>query len=384
MRFVSILILSFLAWEASSQLYSREDLKRGNTILLENVNFFSGKTDLLPSSKTELDTLSQYLLDYPMLAIELVGHTDIEGDKKVNKKISEKRAKEVKAYLVGKGVEAERLNAIGKGGTKPIIDKSSPFNQRIEFVVISNPGVKKSRKAKKILKNTGSDTSNQKRVALIIGNSNYTNSPVLKNPINDANTMASTLDDLGFEVEKIIDASYSSMLQGLKNFSKSINNADVVLFYYAGHGIQVGEKNYILPTDVSFDDGQSDVHLEAISLDVVLQILEYTNKKSLNMVILDACRNNPFKTWARGGDEGLAEVKAPSGTLVAYSTSPGSVAFDGDGENGLYTSVLIDQLQIAQRIEDVFINTRVLVEEQSNGKQSPWELARLRGKFYLK
>lgn len=383
MRYLVYILLFIESTAILAQGFSRENLKKGNTVLLENVNFFSNKTDILESSFSELDTLAIYLKEYPMLAIELVGHTDIEGDKNTNKKISLKRARLVREYLIKKGIQSDRLNAIGKGGTKPIIKESSPFNQRMEFVVMSNPGVKRPVKARKVLKNPGTDTSEQKRVALIIGNSDYDSSPVLKNPVNDANKMSSTLKNLGFDVEKIVDASYNKMLDGLKKFSKSINNADVVLFYFAGHGIQVGDRNYLLPTDVKLENGQSDVHLESISLDVVLQLMEYTNKKSLNMVILDACRNNPFKTWARGGNEGLAEIKAPSGTLVAYATSPGSVAFDGNGDNGLYTSVLIEQLKISQRIEDVFINTRVKVEEQSDGKQSPWELARLRGKFFL-
>lgn len=339
---------------------------------------------MIISSVGELDTLANYLLESPMMAIELVAHTDIDGDSQENAEISKRRALNVQEYLIQKGVEASRINAIGRGSSKPIVSESSPFNQRMEFVVMSNPGVARAPKAKKVLRHSGVDTSKQKRVALIIGNSEYQNSSVLKNPINDANTMSQTLGDMGFEVHKILDATYGTMLNGLKKFSKSINNADVVLFYFAGHGIQVGDRNYLLPTDVHFQNGKSDVHLESISLEVVLRLMEYTNKKSLNMVILDACRNNPFKTWERGGNDGLAEVKAPSGTLIAFSTSPGSVALDGEGNNGLYTSVLIDQLKVSQRIEDVFINTRVLVEEQSDGRQSPWELARLRGKFFLR
>ncbi|MEQ9405775.1 MAG: caspase family protein [Cyclobacteriaceae bacterium] len=384
MRIIIYHILLLCILTAFSQSFTRNDLKRGNTVLLENVNFFSNKTEMLPSSLSELDTLAQYMDEYPLLAIELVGHTDTEGDKKFNKKISQKRASAVRNYLIKKGVDEKRVNAIGMGDNKPLTKESNPFNQRMEFVVISNPGVKRPKKAKKILKEPGRDTSNQKRVALVIGNSNYENSSVLKNPLNDARDMTLTLRDLGFEVKKILDANQVTMLEGLKHFSKNINNADVVLFYFAGHGIQVGDKNYLLPTDAQFENGESDVHLESINLDVILRLMEYTNKKSLNMIILDACRNNPFKTWTRGGDEGLAEVKAPSGTIVAYSTSPGSVSFDGKGENGLYTSVLINQLKLSQRIEDVFINTRIQVEETSEGKQSPWELARLRGKFYLK
>lgn len=102
------------------------------------------------------------------------------------------------------------------------------------------------------------------------------------------------------------------------------------------------------------------------------------------MVILDACRNNPFPTGKRSSGSGLARVQTPSGTLIAYSTDPGSVASDGDRENGLYTGELVKQLKVSQRIEDVFMNTRNAVERISNGAQRPWEEARLKGVFYLK
>lgn len=351
--------------------------------MLENVNFFSNKTELIPSSLSDLDTLAAYMKEYPLLAIELVAHTDIEGEKKTNRRISVKRALAARRYLIEKGIEPDRVNAIGKGDSKPLVKESSPFNQRMEFVVMSNPGVRKARKAKKVLGNPSEETTNQKRVALVIGNSQYNNSPLLKNPVNDANAMTSTLKALGFQVRTMLDASHTNMLEALKQFSRDINNADVAMFYYAGHGMQVGEKNYLLPTDVKFENGESDVQFESVNLDAILRVMEYTNKKSLNIIILDACRNNPLKTWTRSGGDGLAEIKAPSGTLVAYSTSPGSIAYDGDEDNGLYTSVLIEELKVSQRIVDVFINTRVAVEEKSNGKQSPWELARLRGKFYL-
>ena len=111
--------------------------------------------------------------------------------------------------------------------------------------------------------------------------------------------------------------------------------------------------------------------------------MESSNQDRLNLIILDACRNNPFRTWERGGENGLADMTAPSGTLIAFATSPGSTASNGNGRNGLYTGELIKQLKISQRIEDIFINTRNEVERKSGGSQSPWELGRLRGKYYL-
>ena len=382
MKFYLSIALLACYISCSAQSFSKDDLFRGNTLILEDVNFFTGKTELLPASFDELDQLALFMGEFPKMAIEIVGHTDIEGDKKANKDISTQRAEAAKKYLLGKGIDEKRINAIGKGSVRPLIKESNPLNQRIELTVISNPHLKRI-KNNKALKQPGQDSAQQKRVALVIGNAEYFDSPKLKNPVNDANEMSAALMELDFEVNKLINVSFSEMLVSLKKFSNQIMNADVALFYFAGHGVQVNNTNYLLPVDAKFSNGETDVQFEAINLEMVLRVMEYTNNKSLNLIILDACRNNPFKTWTRGSD-GLAEVKAPSGTLIAYSTSPGAIAYDGDGENGLYTKALIDELKVSQRVIDVFINTRIKVEEESKGKQSPWELAKLRGKFFLK
>lgn len=224
------------------------------------------------------------------------------------------------------------------------------------------------------------------KVALVIGNSAYTHSAPLKNPKNDAMAMAATLEGLGFEIIKILDATKDEMMTALKAFSNKIAETDVALLYFAGHGMQVNSKNYLIPVDAEFKNGASDVDFESINVEMLTKVMNYNIGRTdrLNMMVLDACRNNPYRKWDRGGASGLARMSAPSGTIVAYSTSPGSVASDGEGENGLYTGELIKQLKISQRIEDIFINTRNAVEEKSNGQQSPWELARLKGKYFLK
>lgn len=155
------------------------------------------------------------------------------------------------------------------------------------------------------------------------------------------------------------------------------------MFYYAGHGLQHQGNNYLLPTDVALKNGPVDLQFETVNVDVIFNTLEYTNNESLNMIVLDACRNNPFSSWARSGGTGLAELKPPSGSLIAYSTSPGSIAFDGDGTNGVYTAALAQELLKPQRLEDVFMQTRLKVEQQTNGSQSPWELFRLRAAYQL-
>ncbi len=379
----SILIALFLNPLAMTQSFVKEDLYRGAVIILEDVNFFSDQFTLIDDAYDELDLIAEAMNSYPKLSIEVSGHLDITDDKKSGKELTEKRAIAVKNYLIKKGAEEKRINAIGMGSSKPLIKEGSPLNQRIEISVVSNPHLKKPKGFDQSLKDPSLDLSNQKRVALIIGNGTYESSPSLRNPINDAKLMSETLQNLGFEVTMGLNLKYKDVLTALKNFSVNINKADVAVFYFAGHGLQVNGTNYLLPTDAVFENGETDVPFESINLELVLKIMEYTNSKCLNMVILDACRNNPFKTWTRGGD-GLAEVKAPSGTLIAYSTSPGSLASDGDQDNGLYTSVLIKQLQLSQRVEDIFMNTRIEVENISNGRQSPWELSKLRGKFFLK
>lgn len=224
--------------------------------------------------------------------------------------------------------------------------------------------------------------SNGRRVALVIGNAAYTFTGKLNNTVNDANEMAVTLNHLGFDVIKIIDGTYEQIKNAVYAFGDRIQDVDACIFYYAGHGIEVDGTNYIVPVDA---DIQSvlDVKQKALPLNGVLRTLEATNGEGLNMIILDACRNNPFPTGKRGGS-GLAKVNAPSGTLIAYATDPGSTASDGTGAHGLYTEQLIKQLKISQRIEDVFMNTRNQVEEISKGAQRPWEEARLKGVFYLK
>lgn len=223
----------------------------------------------------------------------------------------------------------------------------------------------------------------QKRLALVVGNAAYQHAAPLKNTISDAESVAATLEDLGFEVMKFTNLDYAGFIGSVKEFSAKVHQYDVSMIFFAGHGIQVEGKNYMIPVDARLDN-KSDVPFETIETEKILNILSQTDDENLNILVLDACRNNPFRSWTRGGAEGLASVYPPSGTIVAYATSPGSYASDGVGENGLYTSELVKQLQVSQRIEDVFINTRIAVEERSKGSQSPWELARLRGKYYLK
>jgi hypothetical protein len=233
-------------------------------------------------------------------------------------------------------------------------------------------------------KNTPSDHSKtyNKRMALVIGNADYTSTSKLRNTLNDAKTMTQTLKNLGFDVMVVENGTYETMKNAIYAFGDRIQDVDVSLFFYAGHGLEVDGTNYLVPVDANIQS-HLDIKQKCIPLTGVSNTMEFTNDEGLNMIILDACRNNPFPAGKRGGT-GLARINAPSGTLIAYATDPGSVASDGDGTNGLYTGELIKQLNVSQRIEDIFMNTRNNVEKLSDGKQRPWEEARLKGIFYLK
>lgn len=222
-----------------------------------------------------------------------------------------------------------------------------------------------------------------RRLALVIGNANYKSTAKLRNTLNDAASMSAELKSLDFEVLSVLDGTYEQMKNAIYAFGDKAQSADVSVFFYAGHGMEVDGTNYLVPVDADIQSAL-DVKQKAIPLTGITRTMEFANDEGLNMIILDACRNNPFPTGKRSGGSGLSRVQAPSGTLIAYSTDPGSVASDGDRENGLYTGELVKQLKISQRIEDVFMNTRNAVEKISNGAQRPWEEARLKGVFYLK
>lgn len=220
-----------------------------------------------------------------------------------------------------------------------------------------------------------------KRIALVIGNSDYSAAAKLKNTLNDAKAMTQTLKSLA-DVMVVENGTYESMKNAIYAFGDRIQDVDVSLFFYAGHGMEVDGTNYLVPVDANIES-HLDIKQKCIPLTGVTNTMEFANDEGLNMVILDACRNNPFPAGKRGG-AGLARVNAPSGTLIAYATDPGSVASDGEGTNGLYTGELVKQLKVSQRIEDIFMNTRNNVEKLSEGTQRPWEEARLKGVFYLK
>jgi len=232
--------------------------------------------------------------------------------------------------------------------------------------------------------------ANQKRIALIIGNASYINGGSLANPINDARAIASTLTSLGFKVIKHEDLGLAEMKRAVDNFGNMLSQYDVSLFFYAGHGIQVNGNNYLIPIDAKIAS-KNDVEYNCIEAGRVLSKMEDAQCKT-NLIILDACRNNPFeRSWSRavrvnGGGTGLAFMNAPSGSLIAYSTAPGNTAADGDtGTNGVYTASLLEHMKTPNiTIEEMFKRVRVSVEEKTNKKQVSWESTSLKGSFFFK
>jgi hypothetical protein len=221
----------------------------------------------------------------------------------------------------------------------------------------------------------------ESRVALVIGNASYPESP-LKNPVNDARAMALTLRALGFETIVRENASYREMRRAVGEFGRRIACGGVGLFYFAGHGVQVRGRNYLMPVDAEIGT-EAEVALESLDLATVLEQMAAAGNR-VNIAILDACRNNPFERRFRSAGGGLASVDAPKGTLIAFATAPGKVAADGAGANGLYTSELLKAIrQPGVRLEDVFKQVRVEVTRQTRDEQTPWETSSLTGDFYF-
>jgi hypothetical protein len=223
------------------------------------------------------------------------------------------------------------------------------------------------------------------RIALVIGNSTYT-SGSLPNPANDARMIGETLKGLGFEVIPRANADQTTMKRAIQEFGVRLEKAGpaaVGLFYYAGHGVQLNGKNYLIPTTAQIER-EGDVEIEAVSADWVIEQMRYAHNR-LNIMILDACRNNPFIHNNRSlGGNGLATIEAPAGILIAYSTAPGSVATDGNGRDSPYAEALSHAMRdLHEPVEQVFKHVRVGVMDATSGNQVPWESSSLTGDFYF-
>jgi uncharacterized caspase-like protein len=230
----------------------------------------------------------------------------------------------------------------------------------------------------------------EKRVALVIGNSAYEHVPALANPKNDAADMAAKLESLGFEVVRGSDLSLADMRKTAREFTTKLDGADLALFFYAGHGLQVNGNNYMAPVDAklaSYDD----LDYEVLPMDLIVGAMERKTKTSL--VFLDACRDNPLAanlarsmgTRSSAVGRGLAKLGSGIGTLIAFATQPGNVALDGTGRNSPFTTALLKHLGTpGESITNELVLVRRSVLEATQGKQVPWDNSSLTGEVVLK
>lgn len=225
----------------------------------------------------------------------------------------------------------------------------------------------------------------EKRLALVIGNSNYESNP-LPNPVNDARAITEVLERLGFEVLEYENLDQSEMKRVIDEFGQKLQHYDIGLFFYSGHGVQVNGENYLIPTD-AHPRSEKEVEYECVNAGRILAEMETANNPT-NIMILDACRENPFeKSWTRSlTSKGLAFMDAPTGSLIAYATAPGNVAYDDAGQqNSPYTSALLKYIETPGiSILEMFQHIRTQVIKDTNGNQTPWESTSLTGNFYFK
>jgi Caspase domain len=221
-----------------------------------------------------------------------------------------------------------------------------------------------------------------KRMALVIGNGSYANAPSLKNPPNDAADMADALSDVGFSVERGINLTQRQMKSMIRALGQRLKGGGQGLFYFAGHGVQLRGHNYLIPVDADIRS-EADVEDQGVDVNLVLGLMDEADN-GLNVVILDACRNNPFARSFRSAASGLAQLDAPTGTLIAYATAPGSIAGDGQARNGLYTQELLKYIRTpGMSVEEILKQVRINVRGKTQGKQVPWESSSLTGDFYF-
>ena len=240
----------------------------------------------------------------------------------------------------------------------------------------------------------------EKRVALILGNGTYSHTSVLRNPVNDATALSEAFTRLGFKVIHGIDLTKSGMDDRIRSFSNLLHGAEIAVFFYAGHGMQLNFKNYLVPIDF---DPRADSNLisQLTGLDSIMSELE--KKEHVSIIFLDACRDNPLanklaSNLARGRSlpiddkrglqvigQGLAQVEGEAGTLIAYATQPGNVALDGKGDNSPFTEALLKYVEEpVLDIRDMLSKVRMSVMKETSDKQIPWDHSSLVKKVYFK
>lgn len=231
----------------------------------------------------------------------------------------------------------------------------------------------------------------ERRTALVIGNAQYTHAGLLANPANDANDIAAALKEMGFNVVLGIDLDKATFDAKVREFASSLADADTAVLFYAGHGLQVAGRNYLVPVDADLKS-ERDLDFQTVGLDFILKQMELDRDGKTNIVFLDACRDNPLSrslarsmgTRSASLGKGLAEVQTGVGTFVAYSTQPGNVALDGTGRNSPFAAALTQGIRAPGRnLTAMMIGVRKQVLAETEGKQVPWDHSALVGDFYF-
>ena len=291
-------------------------------------------------------------------------------------------------YLNGELYSNRGIHSVNNDGFTSTIEQNIQLISGINNikVTVKNSTGTSSLERSITLKSHISPSFSERRIALVMGNASYNGENRLANPVNDATDLANKLETLGFKVLRVLDQGKQGMETAITKFGHEAADYDVALFYYAGHGVRVDGTNYLVPIDANLPD-ETSVKYNCTNAN---QVLDYMDKAHCKMkiVILDACRNNPFeRSWHRGLEEGgLSTMNAPVGTLIAFSTAPGSVAADGKKgqRNSPYTSALLQMLDKPNvSLTDFFQDVLNIVYDKTNGQQTPWTSNSFIGKFYF-
>lgn len=368
-----------LLFERSQIYYRAGDLKQAHADLRESDLAQGGNADV----KKSLEKIEKELGPAEIAS----RHTEVqprESGKKQTKNPGKDTAKETPPNIT----VADTQKPSGSRDDKKAPGSNEGAAPKNESVAI--PVNKENAPEVKALSPLAEMYKDEKRYALVIGNSAYPRQiGSLKNPLNDATDIAKELRDSKFEVTLLTDATYGQIRAALMKFKENLDGGErdktVGLFYYAGHGLQFEDENYLVPVDASVEF-EDDIPRYCFPINrMVLANMERANTR-MNIVILDACRNNPFPSLNRSiGNSGLGEMKRAKGSFIAYATSPGSVASDGTGRNGLYTQELLKALRKpGLTIEQVFKEVRANVLQQSGNKQNTWDSSNIVGEFHFK
>jgi tetratricopeptide (TPR) repeat protein len=292
------------------------------------------------------------------------------------------RIKQEDALTSARSSLSSVLEQFEQKGIKPVPPSNSPQSAPAYTQKTSPPAYSPPTQSSPATYSQPTTSVGQNRVALVIGNSAYSHGSQLNNlPINDAQDITARLRELGFNVTTVTNGTKSKLEDALRQFSKGSTSADVALFFYAGHGIEAEGVNYLVPVDARLDD-PADARFESVSLNVILDEMRRFKTK-INLVYLDACRNNPFRSWSRDtGNRGFAQVgRLAQSTKVYYATQPGDVAQNGAGRNGMFTTALLRHLKKGVEIEDLMRQVTNEVNKSTNGSQLPYAAGTLLERF---